>query len=241
VGFAYLGHVWKKAWPRAMTNLVEACAASRTRMVFADNLYMYGPQRQPLREDMPLTDFGVKPATRAQVTRIWIEASDAGRVRVAALRAPDFYGPRVSLSHLGDVGFGALARGKPVTLIIPPDTLHAFAYVPDIARAIVTLLDAPDDAFGQAWHVPCAPLRTPRQILALGAAAIGKPLRVRALPLWCLPVAGVVSPFLREVAEMRFTFDRPYDVDSRKFANRFWNDPTPFDAGAAATARAFAR
>ena len=38
-----------------------------------------------------------------------------------------------------------------------PDMPHAFAYVPDIARAAVTLLDAPDDAFNQVWHVPCAP------------------------------------------------------------------------------------
>ena len=239
VGFPYLGRVWKSAWPRAMANLVEACTAHHVRMVFADNLYMYGPQAAPLTEDMPLTDYGVKPAVRAEVTRIWKAACDAGRVRVAALRAPDFYGPGVSLSHIGDVGFGALARGKAATLLIPPKVPHAFAYVPDIGRAIATLLDASDDAFGQAWHVPCAPLRTPRQILELGAAGIGRKLSIRSLPLWLLPAAGVTSPFLREVVEMRFTFDRPYDVDSRKFARRFWSDATPFETGAPAAARSF--
>jgi len=239
VGFPYLGRVWKAAWPRAMTNLVEACAAQQVRMVFADNLYMYGPQAAPLREDMALTDYGVKPAVRAAVTRIWMAACEAGRARVAALRAPDIYGPGVGLSHIGSVGLGALARGKAATLLIPPDTPHAFAYVPDIGRAIATLLDASDDAFGQAWHVPCAPLRTPRQILAMGAAAIGRKLRIRSLPLWLLPAAGLASPFLREVAEMRFTFDRPYDVDSSKFAGRFWNDATPFEIGSPAAARSF--
>jgi hypothetical protein len=82
-------------------------------------------------------------------------------------------------------------------------------------------------------------LRTPRQILAVGAAAIGRKLRIRSLPLWLLPAAGFVSPFLREVAEMRFTFDRPYDVDSRKFGSRFWNDATPFEVGSPAAARSF--
>jgi nucleoside-diphosphate-sugar epimerase len=240
VGFPYLGRVWKDVWPRAMSNLIEACAASRARLVFADNLYMYGPQTSPLREDMPVTSYGVKPAVRAEVTRIWKQASEAGRARVAALRAPDFYGPDVALSHLGDVAFGALARGKTATLLIPPDTPHAFAYVPDIGRGIATLVSAPDDAFGQAWHIPCAPLRTPREILALGATALGRPLRIRSLPLWMLPVAGIVSPFFREVAEMRFTFDRHYDVDSRKFAGRFWKDATPFEAGAATTAQSLA-
>ncbi|RTL73204.1 MAG: NAD-dependent epimerase/dehydratase family protein [Hyphomicrobiales bacterium] len=239
VGFPYVSAVWKDVWPRAMHNVVEACAVNHARMVFADNMYMYGPQRVPLREDMPLTDYGMKPAVRAQITRIWQSASEAGRVKVAALRAPDFYGPAVGLSHLGDIAFGALARNRPATLIFPPDMPHAFAYVPDIGRAIITLLEAPDDAYGQAWHVPCAPTSTPRRILELGAAAIGRKLRIRSLPVWVLPVAGVFSGFMREIAEMRFTFDRPYEVDSRKFATRFWKDPTPFETGAPETARAF--
>ncbi len=85
-----------------------------------------------------------------------------GRVRVAALRSTDFYGPGVATSHLGTTGFGALARGKSALLVTPPDTPHDFAYVPDVAPAIVTLLDAPDDAYGQAWNMPCAPTLTPR-------------------------------------------------------------------------------
>lgn len=237
IGIPYDGRVWRKAWPQAMTNIIDACAATGARMVFVDDLYMAGPQREPLREDMPLTAFGVKPAVRSEVTRIWQAA--AGRVRVAALRAPDFYGPGVGVSHIGDAAFGALARGKAATLIFPPDMPHDFAYVPDMARAVVTLLDAPDDAFGQAWNMPCAPTRTPRQILALGAEALGLRLKVRAVPLGLLPLIGLVQPFMREVAEMRFTFDRPYRVDATKFTRRFWSDVTPFEVGAPATALSF--
>jgi nucleoside-diphosphate-sugar epimerase len=237
IGLPYDGRVWQSAWPLAMRNIVAACARTGARLVFVDNLYMLGPQREPLREDMPLTGFGRKPAARAAVTRIWMEAAD--RVRVAALRAPDFYGPGVGLSHLGTSAFGALARGRPATLLAPPDTPHDFAYVPDLARAVITLLDAPDDAFGQAWNMPCAPTRTPREILRLGADALGLRLRLRAVPLGLLPLLGLAVPFLREVAEMRFTWDRPYRVDATKFAARFWSDVTPFERGAPATARAF--
>lgn len=240
IGFQYVGRVWRRDWPRAMSHLIAACEGARARMVFIDNLYMYGPQTEPLREDMPLTSYGEKPAARAEVTRLWLAARDAGRVKVAALRAPDFYGPGVGLSHIGDAGFGALARGKRAMLIAPPDTPHDFCYVPDFARAAVTLLDAPDDAYGQAWHVPCAPIRTPRQILTLGAKAIGAKPRIGALPLWALPMAGLVVPMLREMAEMRFQWDRPYRVDTSKFARRFWSDATPFEVGAPATAASFA-
>ncbi len=237
IGFPYLGKVWKEAWPRTMTNMVEACGATGARLVFADNLYMYGPRDAPLTEDTPLSDFGVKPAARAEATRVWRAASAAGRLRCAALRAPDFYGPGVGASWLGQTGFGALARGKPAMVIGSPDTPHDFAYVPDIARAIVTLLDAPDDAYGRAWHVPCAPTRTPREIFALGAAALGVAPRVRGLPIRALPFAGLFVPQLKP--EMSFQWDRPYRVDSRAFAARFWGDATPFEIGAPAAALSF--
>jgi nucleoside-diphosphate-sugar epimerase len=172
LGFAYDGKVWAEAWPRAMNNLLDACAGARARLVFFDDLYMYGPQTQPLTEETPLSNYGRKPAVRSAITRMWLAARDAGRVKVAALRAPDFYGPGVGNSHIGDVGFGRLASGKAASLVAPPDIPHDFAYVPDLGRMVTTLLEAPDEDFGQVWHSPCASTRTPRQILKLGADAM---------------------------------------------------------------------
>jgi nucleoside-diphosphate-sugar epimerase len=235
VGFPYDRRVWSEAWPKAMANVLAACSASGARMVFVDDLYMLGPQNEPLREDMPLTSQGAKPAIRADITRQWMAAN--AKVRVAALRVPDFYGPGVGNSHIGDSGFGRMARGKTAFLLAPPDTPHDFAYVPDVAKAVVTLLDAPDDAYGEVWNMPCAPTMTPREILALGAKAIGAQLKVAAIPLWALPLLGLVSPMMREVADVSFMWDRPYRVDASKFANRFWSDVTPFEIGASLSAR----
>jgi len=241
IGLPYSGKVWRKLWPLAMHNIIEAAAEIGARLVFVDNLYMYGPQTAPLVETMPLTDFGVKPAVRAEVTRIWLAASNAGRIRVAALRAPDFYGPGCSNSHLGDFAFGALAKGKTAQFVVSPDQPHDVAYVPDFARAVVTLLDAPDDAFGQVWHVPCAPTRTLRDIFALGAAALAVKPKAMVLPRWSLMPLGLFMPILGEMREMQFQWNRPYRVDASKFALRFWSDATPFEIGAPATALSFAR
>ena len=213
IGLPYVGAVWREAWPRVMTNFVEACAKTGARLVFFDNLYMYGPQRTPLTETTPLQPFGVKPATRVAITRLWQAASEAGRLKVVALRAPDFYGPGVPLTHLGDTSLGALARGRRALVIGSPDTPHDFAYVPDCARAVISLLDAPDDAYGQAWHVPSAPTRTPRQIIALAAAALGVAPRVIGLPPALLRPLGLFVPVFGELAEMRFQWDRPYRVE----------------------------
>jgi nucleoside-diphosphate-sugar epimerase len=239
LGFTYDSKIWRDVWPRAMANLIEACASNQARMVFIDNLYMYGEQSQPLREDMPLTTKGTKPAVRAEITRMWMEASRSKKVKVAALRASDFYGPGVLLSQFGEAGFGALAKGKSAQLVMAPDLPHDFTYVPDVARAVVTLLDAPDEDYSQAWHVPNAPTRTPREIIALAAASLGVAPKLSAIPKPLLPIIGLFVPFLRELKEMAHQNYQPYHVDSSKFAKRFWSDATPFELGVPEAARSF--
>ena len=239
IGFPYVGKFWREAWPKAIGNFVAACEATGARMVFIDNLYMYGPQTAPLVETMALTSYGLKPAARSAATRVWREAAAAGRARVAALRAPDFYGPGVGRSYLGDATIGAMAKGEAALFIGSPDVPHDYAYAPDIARAVATLLAAPDSAYGQAWHLPCAETQTTRELLSLAAQALGVQPRIRVLPASMLGPMGPLSPYLRELREMRFQWDRPYRVDATKFAKAFWSDATPFETGVRETALAF--
>ena len=238
VGFTYDARLWAKVWPQTIRNVVEACAETGAKVVFIDNLYQLGPQTTPRTETMALSTAGEKAAILTAATQIWMDARD--RVRFTALRCPDFYGPGVGISHLGDTAFGLMVQGKPATMVAPPDIAHDFAFAPDIARAALLLLDAPDDAYGQVWHVPSAPIRTPRQLLQLGADTLGMPLKLTTLPLWLLPVAGLFSRFLKEVWDVRYTWDRPYEVDASKFMTRFDFVPTPFEIGIPATARSFA-
>jgi nucleoside-diphosphate-sugar epimerase len=231
VGMPYRSPIYTRVWPIVMQNLLDACARSGARFVFADNLYMYGPQTEPLTEDMPLTDFGHKPRVRAEITRLWQKAHRSGCVRATAVRASDFYGPDAATSVLSTFGVARLLAGKPALAPYPPDYLHDFTYVPDFARALVTLIDAPDDAYGEAWHVPNAPTETLRQLIKLAAKLIGTKARLTVLPQTLAPLIGLFDADVRELAEMRFQWDRPYRVDSSKFAQRFWSDATPFEQG----------
>ena len=45
-------------------------------------------------------------------------------------------------------------------------------------------------------------------------------LRISAMPAWMLGASAMFSPFLRELTEMRFQWDRPYHVDASRFARR---------------------
>lgn len=239
VGFAYDARLWRRVWPQTMHNLVQGCEGAGARLVFIDNLYQLGPQTVPRTEDMPLATTAEKPVILAEVTRIWQAARD--RVQVAALRCSDFYGPGVAVSHLGANAFGELAKDKPAQLLVPADTPHDFAYVPDIARAAVLLLDTSDGDFGQAWNMPCAPTRTPRALLTLGASTLNKRLRIWAVPYALLRPLGLFYRFAWEVADVGFTWDRPYVVDGSKLMRRFGFEPTPFEVGVPATVHAFAK
>jgi nucleoside-diphosphate-sugar epimerase len=208
-GLSHRASVWQHAWPTAMSNALEACALSNAWLVFTDNLYTYGPHEGRLREDLPLTAYGQKPKVRAEITRLWQAAHAAGRVRATAVRASDFYGSDVKTSVLGEFGIKLLSEGKSAFLLHDPDQPHDFTYVPDFARATVSLIDAPDDAYGQAWHVPNAPPRTPLQILTRAAELIGVKPRIRTMPRFLRPIAGYVSADLRELAELRYQTDRP--------------------------------
>ncbi|MBK7031549.1 MAG: NAD(P)H-binding protein [Bacteroidales bacterium] len=42
VGLKYDTGVWLKAWPALMQNVIDACKTYNARLVFFDNVYMYG-------------------------------------------------------------------------------------------------------------------------------------------------------------------------------------------------------
>lgn len=235
IGLPYRASLWERVWPRAVANLLDGCAASRARFVFADNLYMYGPQTQPLTENLPLTTYGRKPRVRAQITELWREARDAGRVRAVAVRASDFYGPDVPTSVLSTYGVARLVAKQAALVPYSPDHPHDFTYVPDFARALVTLLDAPDDAYGQPGTCPTRRHERCARSSSWGRRAPACVHAVRVLPRFARGILGVFSTELAELGEMQFQWDRPYLVDTSKFTARFWCDATSFENGLDAT------
>lgn len=123
---------------------------------------------------------------------------------------------------------------------MPIDRPHDFSYVPDIARAVELLLQAPDADFGQVWHLPSAPTTTARQLVEIGAASLGVSPKVFSFPLGTLRLLGLVLPLAKELGEMQFQWDRPFRVNAEKFSQRFSFKPTPFSESVAITAKSFA-
>jgi uncharacterized protein YbjT (DUF2867 family) len=42
VGLKYDHKLWTEMWPRIMANTIEACKRSGAKLIFFDNVYMYG-------------------------------------------------------------------------------------------------------------------------------------------------------------------------------------------------------
>jgi nucleoside-diphosphate-sugar epimerase len=227
---------WPELWPPLMQSLIEGMARTQARLVFVDNLYMYGPTGgQPLREDLPYAATGRKGRTRAAIANLLLAAHRAGKVRATIGRASDFYGPRaVDTAVFGERCFAALAAGKPVDLFGDPDLPHTYTYVPDFARALITLSEQ-EAAYGRAWHTPNVETISTRAMLQHFETALGRPIPSRVVSPLLLTLAGLFVPIVREMKEMAYQFDQPFCVDDSQFRAAFGAQTTPTAEAVAAT------
>lgn len=219
---------WPKLFPPLMHGLLAGLEGTGAKLVFGDNLYMYGPHPNGGRitQDLPYAATGPKGRIRAETAQMLLDAHAAGRLRVTIGRASDFYGPRAFNSFFGKMFFDAVFNDKPANLIGDIDQPHTYTYITDFARALVTLGEH-DEALGTAWHVPSAETRTTRQMVNLFEQELGRPIKVQVAGMLMLTVLGWFNPMVREIKEMYPSFANPYIVDHSPFAQAFGAETTP--------------
>jgi nucleoside-diphosphate-sugar epimerase len=232
-------HRWPEEFPALQASVVEAAEAAGVLLVVAENLYGYGPVDAPITQDLPLQATTRKGAVRARLWRELAEAHAAGRVRVVAGRASDFFGPGVDESAVGSRFFGPLVKGKVVRVPGDPDRLHTYTYVVDFGEALVRLSETPE-AWGQAWHVPNAPAVSTRAFGEQAAAIAGTSLRMRPAARWQLRLLGRLVPAVDEVVEMLYEFEHDWVVDHTPYATLIGNHATPLPEALATTVAATA-
>jgi nucleoside-diphosphate-sugar epimerase len=237
-GLKYDQRVWHEQWPRIMRNVVRACSSKSARLIFFDNVYLYGRVDGPMTEETPVRPTSRKGEIRAGIIEFLQNEMAAGRVKAAIARAADFYGPYADKTSAASIMvFQRLAAGKSAQVFVDADRKHSYTYTLDCAKALCLLAES-DDAFGQAWHLPTAhPALTGREFVALAARVIGVAPRVSTFPAWMVKSLGLVVPMMRELGEMLYQNDRDYLFDSSKFERRFAFTPTPYADGIRASTR----
>jgi nucleoside-diphosphate-sugar epimerase len=216
---------WVTSLPVMLDNVITAVSATRATLVYTDNCYMYAPTAEPLTEESLQAPVTRKGKLRKHLAETILAAHAQGQIRAAIGRAPDFYGPGVRTSAVGEQFFAAVVAGKRVPWLGKLDVLHALSFVEDFARGLI-VLGTHEQALGQVWHIPTAQALTGRQYIALASEAAGVQARALAVSGLLLRILGLTNAVLRESVELLYEFNEPYLFDGSKYTRAFGGIPT---------------
>lgn len=238
VGLKYDLGVWQEFWPRILHNTIEACKQAEAKLIFFDNVYMYGRVDGPMTEATPYAPCSRKGELRARLATGLMHEAKAGNLKALIARSADFYGPVCRTGILNLLVLDRLAGGKRAWWLGDDKPRHSFTFTPDAAKALVRLADE-DSAFRQVWHLPTAhPALTGRQWIELCAEATGKLARRFILTRPIVRLMGLLDPAVRELYEMLYQNEADYIFDSSKFEKTFGVTATPPAAGVKAVVAA---
>jgi nucleoside-diphosphate-sugar epimerase len=239
VGVKYDHQVWRKVWPRVMSNTVEACKRAGAKLVFFDNVYMYGRVTGPMTEETAFNPCSIKGEIRAKLATSLIDEWKSGALSGLIARSADFYGPRASNGVPNVLVFEPLSKRKKPSWLVNDSVPHSLTFTPDAARGLVELSGRPS-AWNQTWHLPTTPNPpTGKELIAMAAREFGVAPDHRLLGRFMIRIAGWFNPLVAESYEMLYQSDSPYLFDSGKFAKKFGFAGTPYADGVRATVAAF--
>jgi nucleoside-diphosphate-sugar epimerase len=191
--------------------------------MFPGNVYNFGASMPALlTEDTPQ-----RPSTRKGEIRVDMERTIAarvagGRFTASVLRAGDFFGS--GSGSWFDLAIAKSLRAGRLAYPGPLDLPHAWAYLPDLARAFVRVAEQPAHPAFASRHFEGHTL-TGRQLLdGIEAAAIAlgiapaRGLRRSGIPWRLIRLAGLVVPSWFELAQMAYLWTVPHALVGRRLA-----------------------
>jgi len=216
-------------FPSIAAGIVAGASFAGAKLVYADNLYAYGPVDGAMTEDLPPNAVTKKGRIRAGIAQSLMNVHNTGKLRVAIGRGSDFFGPfATDAAMMGSRVFGRALAGKSAQVVGNPDRLHTYTFIDDFGKALVTLGER-DEALGKAWHVPSVPATSTRSFVEKVYAGLGRPAKLGTAPRFVISLMGRFDENIREVREMLYQFERDFVMDSRRFEAAFGLQPTPLD------------
>ena len=239
VGLKYDLKIWRELWPRIMQNTIEACKRAQARLIFFDNVYMYGHVNGVMTEQTPFNPCSKKGEIRAQIATVLLDEVKAGNIIGLIARSADFYGPDARNSVPNILVFDKFAKGNKASWLVNDSVKHSLTFTLDAAKSLL-FLAGNEKAWNQTWHVPTAPNPpSGKEFIQLVANEFGVTPKYRILTKPMIRLAGWFDPTIRESYEMLYQSEYDYIFDSTKFERAFNFEPTSFAQGVRITSAAF--
>ena len=209
---------WKEKVMPMAGNVVAAARANGAVHVFAGNVYNYGREIPELADEAtPSFPSTRKGSLRIAMEELFERAATEEGVQTIVLRAGDFFGTDKRGSWFDLVIASKLANGV-LTYPGPVDLPHAWAYLPDLAKAFVALAGHRDrlgrfEAFNFSGHTMSG-----ADLAGHVEAALGRKVKRAGFPWIAVRAGGLFNPMWREIAEMSYLWFRPHQLSGRKLA-----------------------
>ena len=222
-------HAWDRLIPEITASVIGAGRASGATLLIPGNVYPYGTEPAPWGPDTPHRPTSRKGRIRAEMEARYRDAAEHG-ARTILLRGGDFLLPGAPQMLMNRMILGKVARGR-ITALGPADVIHAYAYLPDMARAAVGLATL-GDALPAYADIPFAGHAfTINDLAARVARLTGRPMQIVQFPLWFFTALSPVWELARELREMLYLNRHPHWLDPDPL--RHWLpgfQDTPLDA-----------
>jgi nucleoside-diphosphate-sugar epimerase len=231
-GLTYSHKVWAVSWPLIMDNVINACKQVQARLIFFDNVYMYGLVKGKMTEDTPYNPCSKKGEIRARIATKLMDEVKAGNLNASIARAADFYGPGASTTGiLNMLVIDKLIKGDRAMWLGNDQVTHSFTFTPDAGKALLLLAEH-QETDNQIWHLPTTnPAPTGKEYVDLIAAQLGVKPKYMVMGGMMMKIAGLFNAQIREIHEMLYQNNYPYIFDSTKFDQHFSYTPYSYEKG----------
>lgn len=204
---------WAAQVPDLHGQVIAAARAAGATVIVPGNVYVFGEHTpEPWSENTP-------HRAKNPLGQIRIEMETAYRqsgVRTILLRAGDFLDTRASGNWFDLIMIKDLAKGR-FTYPGNPDLPHAWAYLPDLARAVVALAEKRADLPVYA-DVPYAGYTmTGRELLAAVTRVSTQQAQLKSMAWLPLQLARPFWATGRCLLEMRYLWNTAHRLDGALF------------------------
>jgi len=231
-GLVYDHKLWAQQWPVIMTNVITLAKENDARLLFFDNVYMYGRVEGAMREATLYNPISKKGEIRARIATMLEDEWKAGNVRGSIARAADFYGSESGGSLVDQLVLSPLSKDKKPSWLGDPRQLHSLTKVDEAGKAMFMLGQDPQTD-NQIWHMPTADAIPGLKFLEIATKVFGgsNGANFTTLNYFMLFLAGIFTKTIRETQELYYQYKYDYLFNSDKFNAYFGYKPVGYEDG----------